>query len=84
MIDWVTARLPCTNTGLICDGQVVKIGADGEIEWTTQTRLSVTGSHDSSISIRSLTENTIEILGNPAKWLQGHNLFGSNDLRLLM
>ena len=30
------------------------------------------------------TENTIEISGNPAKWLQGHNLFGSNDLRLLM
>ena len=44
----------------------------------------MTGSHDSSISIRSLTENTIEISGNPAKWLQGHNLFGSNDLRLLM
>ena len=55
-----------------------------EIEWTTQTRLSLTGSHDSSISIRSLTPQTIEISGNPAKWLQGHNLFGSNDLRLLM
>jgi II/X family phage/plasmid replication protein len=85
MIDWVTARLPCTNTGDICDGKVIKLNADdSEIEWTTQTRLSLTGSHDSSISIRSLTENTIEILGNPAKWLQGHNLFGSNDLRLLM
>ena len=45
----------------------------------------MTGSHDSSISIRSLTPQTIEISGNPAKWLQGHNLFfGSNDLRLLM
>ena len=85
MIDWVTARLPCSNSGQICDGQVVKLNAEGsEIEWTTQTRLSLTGSHDSSISIRSLTPQTIEISGNPAKWLQGHNLFGSNDLRLLM
>ena len=85
MIDWVTARLPCTNTGDICDGKVIKLNADdSEIEWTTQTRLSLTGSHDSSISIRSLTPQTIEISGNPAKFLQGHNLFGSNDLRLLM
>ena len=84
MIDWVTARLPCSNSGLICDGQVVKISAEGEIDWTTQTRLSLSGSHDSSIAIRSLTENTIEVSGNPAKFLQGHNLFGSNDLRLLM
>ena len=71
MIDWVTARLPCSNSGQICDGQVVKLNAEGsEIEWTTQTRLSLTGSHDSSISIRSLTPQTIEISGNPAKWLQ--------------
>ena len=40
MIDWVTARLPCSNSGQICDGQVVKLNAEGsEIEWTTQTRL---------------------------------------------
>ena len=85
MIDWVTARLPCQNSGDICDGKVIKINADDTaIEWTTQTRLSLTGSHDSSISIRSVTENTIEISGNPAKFLQGHTLFGSNDLRLLM
>ena len=65
MIDWVTARLPCSNSGQICDGQVVKLNAErSEIEWTTQTRLSLTGSHDSSISIRSLTHQTIEISGN--------------------
>ena len=35
MIDWVTARLPCSNSGQICDGQVVKLNAEGsEIEWT--------------------------------------------------
>jgi II/X family phage/plasmid replication protein len=34
--------------------------------------------------IKSLTPDTIQVSGNPAKWLQGHNLFGTNDLRLLM
>ena len=43
----------------------------------------MTGSHDSSISIRSLTPPNNRNIGNPAKWLQGHNLFGSNA-RLLM
>ena len=85
MIDWVTAKIPCRNTGRICDGKVVKLNADEtEVEWTTQTRLSVSGSYDSSISIRSVTENTIEVSGNPSKWLQGHNLFGTNDLKGLM
>ena len=32
----------------------------------------------------SLTPQTIQVSGNPAKWLQGHNLFGTNDLKLLM
>lgn len=85
MIDWVTARLPCANSGKICDGRVVKLDADSsKVEWTTQTRLSLSGSYESSIAIRSLTENTVEISGNPTKWLQGHNLFGTNDLKTLM
>ena len=41
-------------------------------------------SHDSSVSIKALTPQTIVISGNPVKWLQGHNLFGTNDLVALM
>ena len=82
MIDWVTAKLPCRNT--IHNGGVVKFDKNGGIEWLTQSWLPVQGSHDSSIVVKSLTDNTIQVSGNPTKWLQGHNLFGTNDLRWLM
>jgi II/X family phage/plasmid replication protein len=82
MIDWVTAKLPCNNN--IRSGCVAKLDADGNVEWLTQSFMSVEGSHESSVGIKSLTPSTIQISGNPAKWLQGHNLFGTNDLKTLM
>lgn len=82
MIDWVTAKLPCDNN--IRSGCVAKLDADGNVEWLTQSFMSVEGSHDSSVSIKALTPQTIVISGNPVKWLQGHNLFGTNDLVALM
>ena len=54
------------------------------MEYEICNRLSVKGSHDSNITIRSHTDNTIEISGNPAKFLQGHNVFGTNDLKYLV
>ena len=82
MIDWVTAKLPCNNK--LRSGCVAKLDADGNVEWLTQSFMSVEGSHESSVGIKSLTPQTIQISGNPAKWLQGHNLFGTNDLKTLM
>ena len=84
MIDWVTMKIQCEHEGMICNGSVVKISKDNDIEWTSTSWLPVVGSHDSSIVIRSVTESTIEISGNPVKWLQGHNLFGTNDLKALI
>lgn len=82
MIDWVTAKLPCDNT--LRAGHVIKIDADGNTEWITESWLPVEGSYSSNFMIKSLTPQTIQVSGNPAKWLQGHNLFGTNDLKLLM
>ena len=31
-----------------------------------------------------MSPNFIYVSGNPAKWLQGHNIFGTDDLLLLM
>lgn len=84
MIDWVTMKLPCDHDGIICNGTLVKVSNDNEIEWSSSSFLPVVGSYESSIAIRSATESTLEISGNPAKWLQGHNLFGINDLRRLI
>lgn len=82
MIDWVTAKLPCNNN--LRSGCIAKLDADGNVEWLTQSFMSVEGSHESSVGIKSLTPQTIQISGNPAKWLQGHNLFGTNNLVELM
>lgn len=56
----------------------------GNNEWTVNKTLTVEGSHSSKIQIKSHTENQIYISGNPTKFLQGHNLFGTNDLVGLM
>lgn len=84
MIDWVTMKLPCDHEGLICNGTLVKVSKENEVEWASSSFLPVVGSHDATIAIRSVTESTLEISGNPAKWLQGHNLFGINDLKRLV
>jgi II/X family phage/plasmid replication protein len=90
MIDWVTGQVPFFCTGKLNDGEFAKFTKDGELEYCVGTRLPVVGSHDSKIHIRSTDYdehgNTIqiELSGNPVKYLQGHNLFGSSDLLNLM
>lgn len=85
-IDWITAKVPFFVKGKLNGGNIINTSPDGEIEYTIDKRLPVTGSYDSRISIRScdFTPNgdtwLIEISGNPVKWFQGHNLFGTDDL----
>lgn len=85
MIDWVTALVTCEHPRPINGGRVVKVDQDGEVEWQTETRLQVAGSHESSLQVR--TEHAfngmgvaIRLHGNLTKWSQGHNLFGTDDL----
>ena len=86
MIDWVTAKIPFHYPGIISDGEVLSVTRDGEVEYAVRKRLSVRGSHDGAITIRTAEVdalgNTViaELSGNPVKFLQGHNLFGSDDL----
>lgn len=49
----------------------------------TLKRKPVEGSHSSKVYVRSLDNNRLEIDGNPSKFLQGHNAFGSNDLQAI-
>jgi II/X family phage/plasmid replication protein len=93
MIDWIKALIPFEHSELLHDGQVISIARDGEIEWSTNKRLAVLGSFDSSLHIQSdkhtrdpETGMYTHILfdGNPVKFFQGHNLWGTNDLVGLM
>ena len=88
MIDWVTAKITCThNPDILSSGRSIRtkiIDGVEHLEYEICNRLVVSGSHDANITIRSHTDNTIEISGNPAKFLQGHNVFGTNDLKYLV
>lgn len=85
MIDWATVEIPLVHSPLN-GGVVQSITSDGEIEWATPKRVSARGSYEKTISVKS-TGGTGEgmathlwISGNPSKFLQGHNVFGSDDL----
>lgn len=88
MIDWITALIPLEHAIPLNDGQVISIDRDGREEWTTHKRLTVRGSYESTLHIKSdpYTRNHqgiythILLDGNPVKFFQGHNLWGTNDL----
>lgn len=84
VIDWVTAILPCQNSGEVVGGFLASITSHGEIEWQVEKKVSVAGSHEANICVKSIGTANVMLDGNPAKWLQGHNLFGSDDLRELV
>lgn len=86
MVDWITAKIPFFYPGELSGGRVLKVSPDGSIEWETATRLAVVGSYDDKIQVRTAAVdpdgNTtmIEFSGNPVKWLQGHNVWGTSDI----
>ena len=85
MIDWVTCTLPCKHDpDKLISGFVMSFDALGNQEWTVNKKLSIEGSFSSTIQIKSLSDNQIWISGNPTKFLQGHNIFGSNDIVYLV
>jgi II/X family phage/plasmid replication protein len=93
MIDWVKAVIPLRHSSAFHDGQFVSITRDGEVEYSVNRRLKVEGSHDSTLHIQSdhSTWNPetgeyshIVFDGNPVKFFQGHNLWGTDDLIGLM
>lgn len=89
MIDWFSGFLPCTHIP-INSGQVLSINPDGSVEWATPRRTIVEGSHSQKITIRSGDSDgngnatLLFFSGNPSKFLQGHNIFGSDNLVELM
>lgn len=89
MIDWVSCYLPCVHPPLQA-GMVCKIDPNGEVEWQAPCRKEVAGSHEARIQVRSHgaagegMASHLYFSGNPSKFLQGHNIFGSDDLVALM
>lgn len=85
MIDWITTALPCNHDpSKLISGVVMSFDANGANEWIVNKMVSVEGSHSSIIQIKSIDNHNIWVSGNPSKFLQGHNIFGTDDLSYLM
>ena len=81
MIDWLTFRVPVEDFDGIKPGMVVSIDPEGNIEWQTMKWMHARGSWDTTMGIKPFGNGELTISGNPAKYLQGHNVFGSDDVR---
>jgi II/X family phage/plasmid replication protein len=89
MIDWLSGKIHFLHTTTqLPSGSVVSIDSNGAIEWKTTKRIEIKGSHDSTFTIRTDPSSEylkgvftkLEFSGNPVKFIQGHNIWGSSDL----
>lgn len=91
MVDWVTGIIQPNTADLVGfrpwekldhrfdTGRVLKVTPDGDVEWESAARVTVPGSHEHNITVRSPDGFRLELSGNPVKYRQGHNLYGSDD-----
>lgn len=84
MIDWLTLVVPALHRAQNA-GKVISYRQDGAIEWEADKRMTLEGSYSSTIQVRTLDSyqgigTKLWISGNPTKFYQGHNLFGTDDL----
>jgi len=94
VIDWLTFVAPLEHCqgegGPFFAGEVMSTVPDPThpdgytLEWGIFKRKSLEGSYSKTIQVQSTTDfegrSAIWVSGNPAKWFQGHNIFGANDL----
>jgi len=85
MIDWSTAIFPLIHEP-IYSGEVISVDSDGTEEWRSPKKLAVRGSYEKTITVKSVggtgtgLATHLFVSGNPSKFLQGHNVFGSDNL----
>lgn len=89
MIDWFRGEIMFHHMP-IPTGQIMSIEADGTIAWVSPKRLDFRDSHETAIFLKSTGSagdgfaSHMMIDGNLSKFLQGHNVFGSCDLNILL
>lgn len=93
MIDWVDFTFPLRHElgegTPFYAGEVMASKPDGGLDWLIYKRLEMEGSHSARIQARAAStmadgRTAIRVSGNLVKWFQGHNIFGTDDLRGLV
>ncbi|WP_348239907.1 phage/plasmid replication protein, II/X family [Salmonella enterica] len=81
MIDWLKLRVPINVAGQIPGDTVMLISPDGELKWSKVRAVEVRGSYDANLHVSACPVTGLLVIdGNPAKFFQGHNVFGSDDI----
>lgn len=86
MIDWVSMVIPCRHPEPITGGRVLSVDPSGQVAWECKKRATVEGSFSTGLQVRTAEHEAagqcshLEISGNPVKFFQGHNLWGTDDL----
>jgi len=89
LIDWLDIVVSVPHKPIPA-GCLMAIDPDGEIEYEIVKSVGVPGSYDSTIRAKSQGSHEagiageLYITGNPAKFIQGHNVFGTDDINSLV
>jgi II/X family phage/plasmid replication protein len=92
MIDWVDFVAPLVHDegqgSPFYAGEVMSTTPEGELDWGIYKRMQMVGSHSTMVQVRSDRmadgRQAVRVSGNLVKWFQGHNIFGTNDIRGLV
>lgn len=88
MIDWLAFVANLDHTTNLTGGGHIRysISPQGVAipDWEKIIPRSVEGSFSQTTRVITSSEGKVYVDGNPSKFLQGHNLFGSDDLRALV
>ncbi|MCM2263562.1 MAG: phage/plasmid replication protein, II/X family [Desulfuromonadales bacterium] len=82
MVDWLSFTVPYNGPD-ICGDRTITFEASGEIKFEKASFKAIEGSFSKRVMVKTIpldTGNGLYISGNPAKFLQGHNLFGPFDV----
>jgi len=84
VLDWALVNFPVCHDP-IYSGEVISLHSDGTEDWRSLKRTQATGSYEKRISLKSDggdgegRATHLWVNGNPSKFLQGHNVFGSDN-----
>ena len=81
MLDWLKLRALVPAQGKIPGDMVCIFTPDGELKWQKVKAVEVTGSYEANVHVSACpVTGQLVIDGNPAKFFQGHNVFGTDDI----
>lgn len=82
MIDWLKLRIPVPAVGRIPGDIVCIFTPEGELKWQKVRAAELRGSYESNVHVSACpVTGALVIDGNPVKFFQGHNVFGTDDVQ---